>query len=132
MERLKEIFVIHIEKIETRVPKGYFMNPYEKDYVYFYGLGVMVLKINRILQKIQAQSGRDRHIYHNLIYGNASFRPHKYFYILEVYYMENSSWQGRLIGTGCPKTCFKSVLDMLEKIDESMHVLKTKKVNVKG
>lgn len=136
MRKIDEVFVIYIEKIEDGVSKGSFINPYIKEYVAFSDLSDMILKMNRILLE---QAGpapcinrKCYHTFHELAFARCS-SSFRYFYFLEVLYTEYSSWQGLVTGTDCPKTCFKSVLDLLEKINQSMvHEQKRKIVRKRG
>lgn len=136
MRKIDEVFVIYIEKIEDGVSKGSFINPYIKEYVEFSDLNDMILKINRIIQEkagqYQGTNQKCYHTFHELAFARCS-SSFRYFYFLEVLYTEYSSWQGQVTGTDCPRTCFKSVLDLLEKINQSMvHERNRKIIKMKG
>lgn len=120
MMKVNEVFVIHIERTDEGVSKGCFISPYIKDYVEFVDLGDMILKINRTLQMGNSQDEYANRICYHSLRDFAFDKKCRYFYLLEVLYTEHSSWQGRLSGTNCTRIYFKSVLDLLKKMNQSM------------
>lgn len=114
------IFIIYIDCKEDKVSKGRLLCPYIMEPMGFCDLSDMVLKIDRVLQKKEELEKTESPVCNSMFHDIASEQRTQYFYFLEVLYREHSSWQGRITGTGCPSTYFKSVLELLGKMNQSM------------
>lgn len=116
-------FVVHIENIENGVPKGWFMNPYMKEQVTFHDYGDMELKIDDTLLKLQQEEEQVGISSMNYFqsFRDISYRTKPlFFYLIQILYTCNSSWQGLIAGTDRPKVTFKSALDCIRKMNDAM------------
>ncbi|MDD3139643.1 MAG: hypothetical protein PHX08_11810 [Lachnospiraceae bacterium] len=119
-----EYYIVSIEKIENGVPSGYIVNTCIKDKILFSDLGDMILKINHALrwiqEEIEKQGTKELPCLHSL--KDAPFtKRSKYFFLIQMIYADDISWHGVITGTDGIKTCFKSTLDLLCKIEQSMY-----------
>jgi hypothetical protein len=130
-----EYYFVSIEKTEDGVPSGYIVNSCIKDKILFSDLGDMILKINHALrwiqEEIEKQGTKELPCLHSLKDTPFTKRP-KYFFLIQMIYADDISWHGVMTGTGGIKTCFKSTLDLLCKIEQVMDDSTKRKDQKKG
>ncbi|MEF9839347.1 MAG: hypothetical protein RR705_00075 [Lachnospiraceae bacterium] len=119
-----DYYMVSIEKIEDGVPSGYVVNTGIQEKILFCDLGDMILKINRALRQLQEtivkQGTEELPCFHPLCDMIFVKRP-KCFFILQMINADDINWHGVITGTGGVKTCFKSTLDLLCKIEQIMN-----------
>lgn len=124
--------IVHIEEMENGISEGWLMSPYVRELLKFHGSGDMILQMDHMLQWIWKEGGQKGDeslpVFHSFKEFSFPQRP-KYFFVLQILHREHFSWQGVIRGTNCTPTGFKSVLDLLRKMDASMNC-NTKKQQV--
>ncbi len=122
-------FYIYIPEIEDDRISGKIMNPYIGKITAFRDLGAMAIAIDRMMKELDKYEQMYGSEGMQTIYTIKDFdgikRPES-FYLVQIYYTQNNSWQGLIRGTGGVKFLFKSALDVITIIDEQINIKRLK------
>lgn len=115
MERRHGEFMVSILGIENGVPQGNFLDLYKWEKHVFNGWGDLILQMDQMLY--QGRLMIDYPPTEQVMQESSSYPKGKYSFYIRVMYTEFSSWQGQVLGSNLPKTTFRSVLDLLHKVN---------------
>lgn len=120
MIRDYDYYIIKVDEVRNGTPMGRIINLCIQGTIQFYDLGDMILKINKtmfnLIEKVKQSKSEELPTFHSfreLIYGNSS----KYFFLVRMVCSDEISWHGIVEGSNCHRKGFKSVLDLMCKID---------------